>query len=246
MDRHLLKVPDGWRDAAREIGIVVIGVFIALFANQVVDGWAWDVKIESAEKAMRKELLWDDGPEIYQRAALHSCLQAKLDEIRAAVESGKGRSDVVRLTDEYQLQYLSYDSVAHDAANASGVFAQMDVDAMQVWTNAYTMIPTMDRTAAKESADIARLHSLRRTGGPLSEDERDRLLEAVETVRSDELLMWSAVRFTLPTIFRLKGDLDPGRMNRFMTFAREHYGACVKHVPTAWTGSLTNTDSATL
>jgi hypothetical protein len=100
------------------------------------------------------------------------------------------------------------------------------------------MIPLMDRTAGREAADIAHLEALRRTGGPLSDQERDRLIDAVETVRNDEALMWSGTRWTLPSIFQLDGDLDRPRMRRFMGFARQHYGSCVKDIPRTWRGAI--------
>jgi hypothetical protein len=83
--RPLTRVFD-WRENAREIGIVVIGVWIALLAQQTRDAWEWSQKVKASQAAIRHELLSDDGPEVYQRVALHPCMQARLDDIRAAVE----------------------------------------------------------------------------------------------------------------------------------------------------------------
>ena len=228
----------GWREFVGEVGIIVIGVLIALGAEQVVERFSWAERAGSARQAMNKELLWDDGPQVYQRAALHECLQSNLDEIRAAVEANRSRAEIVDLTSRYQLQFLSYDALAHDAANAAGVFAHMPAADVQTWTNAYAMIPLMDRTAAREAADIAHLKALRHSGGQLSDLERDRLLDAVETVRSDEALMWSATRWTLPSIFHLEGELDRRRIHIFIGFARKHYGRCVKDIPRTWGSSI--------
>lgn len=240
MHFHLPKPLHGWREFAGEVAVIVLGVVIALTAEQVMERFGWAEKTRSSQEAMSKELLSDDGPEVYQRAALHDCLQSSLDNIRAAVEANRPRAEIVQLTAEYQLDFLSYDSLAHDAANASGVFEHMPAADVQKWTNAYSMIPVMDRTAAREATDIAHLHALRHSGGPLSDPERDRLLDALETVRNDEALMWSATRFTLPSIFLLDGGLDNARMHRFMGYARKHYGSCVKDFPRTWRGSLTS------
>ena len=237
MHFHLPKPLHGWREFAGEVAIIVLGVLIALAAEQMVERFSWNERAKAAQQAMSKELLWDDGPEVYQRAALHDCLQSKLDQIRAAVEANQPRRQIASLTAGSQLYFLSYDSLAHDAANASGVFEHMPAADVEKWTNAYSMIPFMDRTAAREAADIAHLQALRRTGGPLSDPERDRLIDAVETVRNDEASMWSGTRWTLPSIFQLNGELDPSRMRRFMTYAREHYGSCVKDVPRTWRGA---------
>lgn len=69
----------------------------------------------------------------------------------------------------------------------------------------------MDRANAKEAEDLAHLRALRRTGGPLSDAERDRVLEAVENLRQDETQIITAVRWVLPQIAKDGISLDPGR-----------------------------------
>ncbi len=86
MDIHLPKVPHSWRELGREIGIIVIGVLIALFFEQLVQAWDWTEKVRIADKAMRFEILSDDGPQIYADGVLHPCVVARLDAIRSAVE----------------------------------------------------------------------------------------------------------------------------------------------------------------
>ena len=72
MDIHLPKVPHSWRELGREIGIIVIGVLIALFFEQLVQAWDWREKVRIAERAMRLEILADDGPQIYADGVLAS------------------------------------------------------------------------------------------------------------------------------------------------------------------------------
>jgi hypothetical protein len=238
MHFHLPKPLHGWREFAGEVSIIVLGVLIALGAEQVVERFTWAQRARSAQEAMSKELLWDDGPQVYQRAALHNCLQAKLDDIRSAVEANRPRAEIVKLTAGYKLPFLTYDSLAHDSANASGVFEHIPADNLQKWTNAYSVIPMMDRTASREAADMAHLNAVRSIGGPLSVAEGDRLLDAVEAVRNDERVMWSATRAELPAIAKLHGNLDAARVNIFMAFARKQYGSCVKNFPRNWDGTV--------
>ena len=80
-----------WRENVRELAIVVIGVLIALLAQQVVQGWEWKDKVAAAERAMRHEMLWDNGPQLYQRTVMHLCAIQRLGAIRVAVEAGKPR-----------------------------------------------------------------------------------------------------------------------------------------------------------
>lgn len=237
MHFHLPKPLHGWREFAGEVAIIVLGVLIALMAEQGVERFSWAHRTRSAQEAMSKELLWDDGPQVYQRAALHNCLQAKLDAIRSAVEENRPRVEIVKLTGDYKLPFLTYDSLAHDAANASGVFEHMPAGELQRWTSAYSVMPMMDRTAGREAADMAHLNALRHTGGLLTGPEGDRLLDAVEAVRNDENVMWASTRWALPAIAKLNGNLDATRVHGFMVFARKQYGSCVRDFARNWDGT---------
>jgi len=219
-----------WRNDARELAIVVIGVLIALLAQEVVQGWEWKRKVAVARDAMRYELLVDDGPQIYQRAAMHPCVLASLDRIRAAVEAGRSRSEIARAIDGYWVEFRTFDRLALDAANSSDVAAHMPQDELRAMSRVYQVMPLMERTNTQEAADLARLHAFRRTGGAVSDAEKDRLLEAVEALRNDEAIIWLRVQAKLPVLMRI-GPLDRQRVEHFMDNAHSHYGDCIKPLP---------------
>jgi hypothetical protein len=229
MHIHLPKALENWRDVAREIAIIVVGVLIALFAEEAASRWERNDDIKAAEGAMRRELLWDNGPQIYQRAVMHPCVTARLDAIRAAVEAGKSRQEIAGLIGGFHLQFLTYDRTAHDAATSSDLANHMPQAVLEPYTLVYGVMPRMDRISLQEAADVARLRALKRTGdAPLSEAESSQVLGAVEALRNDDLIMWMSAKYTLPLIRRIGGELDPERVRRFMDDAREHYGACIK------------------
>jgi hypothetical protein len=230
MHLHLPKPLHGWRAFAGEVGVIVLGVLIALFLEQLVDTWEWHQKIAAAKAAMRDELLVDDGPQAYQRAAMHPCLVARLDAIRAAVDGGASRQEVGRLVDSYWVDIRTYDRLALDAVNASDVASHMPHDELVPFTTAYRTIPLMDRTNAQESVDMSRLRAFTRTGGPMTLQEKDALLSALEALRNDENTMWVKSRVHLFELHDV-GSLYPRRVRMFMNDARAHYGACVKELP---------------
>jgi hypothetical protein len=230
MDIHLPKVPHGWRELAKEIAIIVVGVLIALFAEQVVQGWEWRHKVGVAEISMRHELLWDDGPQIYQRAAMHPCVVAQLDRIRAAAIASGTRPEISRLIDGYWVSIRTYDRLSLDAANSSDVASHMPADELDLMSSAYQAMPLLERTNAEEAKDWAHLRAFRTSGGAVSDQEKDRLLDAVEELRTEDALMAQGARIKLPEIVRL-GQLDENRVQQFMADARAHYGVCVKYLP---------------
>ena len=185
---------------------------------------------EVAKTSMRHELLWDDGPQVYQRAAMHPCVVAQLDRIRAAAIGSGTRREIARLIDGYWVSIRTYDRLALDAANSSDVDAHMPANELDLVSSAYQAMPLMERTNADEAKDWARLRAFRPTGGTVSDEEKDRLLGAVEALRTEDALMAQAARIKLPEILRL-GPLDQNRLRQFMSDAREHYRACVKDLP---------------
>jgi len=223
----------GWRENVRELAIVVGGVFIALVAQQLADDWQWRQKTRSAVAAMRHELLWDDGPQIYGRAIAHQCAVARLDAIRAAVEAGRSRAEIGRLIDAYDVLFFTYDSAALDAAVASETFTHLAPDESAPFNNVYPSIPVFNRTAEREAADLAALRALRRTGGPLSEAEVDATLARVEALRNDESVMFGGAKWVLPNLARI-GPLDRERLAEFLGAARRQYGDCVRDLPADW------------
>jgi hypothetical protein len=219
-----------WRNDGRELAIVVIGVLIALLAQQVVQDWEWKAKVAAAERAMRHEMLWDNGPQLYQRAAMHHCAVQRLDAIRAIVEAGKPRGQVTALIDSYWAPYFSYDTIARDAANTSDVAGHMPADTMDLYAIVYTQMAPMTRNSEREVSDLAQLRALSRSGGALTPAERDKILSAVEALRADDHLMWLVSGWTMPKLREL-GPLDADRVREMLADARNHYRDCVKPPP---------------
>jgi hypothetical protein len=223
---------NGWRENVREIAIVVAGVFIALVGQQAVEAWDWHQKVDVADGAMREELLSDDGPQMVQRMAMHGCISSLLDRTRAAVEGGASRSEITSLIDRYWVDDRTYDQTALDAAQAANVASHLGQERFTRFATAYSRMGTLEAVNHRETADWAALRAFRRTGGPVSDAERDRLLGAIEALRHDDLVMWLGSTRKIPTI-RQFGPLDQKRVDGFLADARDHYGACVLDYRTA-------------
>ena len=59
MHFHLPKPLHGWREFAGEVGIIVLGVLMALALEQVVDDWQWHKKVGIVRKSLIGELAND-------------------------------------------------------------------------------------------------------------------------------------------------------------------------------------------
>lgn len=231
---RLPKPLHGWREFTGEVGVIVLGVLIALFFEQLVQRWEMRRKLAAAEAAMQREIFWDDGPEMIERIATQPCIDAQLDAIRAAVDANRPRNQIVGLVARLYLPFVTYDHVAEGDASASDVATYMPRARRDLWTQAYAMIPMVDQTNAAENADAAKIYALRHNGGPLTDTEQSELLQGVEAVRADGVRMMSGIDWTMKALPALHGAFDKSRTEFGLRRARLHYGSCIRDVPADW------------
>ncbi|HZC38451.1 MAG TPA: hypothetical protein VE221_07230, partial [Sphingomicrobium sp.] len=129
MHLHLPKPLHGWRAFVGEVGIIVIGVLIALGAEQVMETVHGRTELREAEAAMTSELVDDDLPQAYTRAAMFGCYADQLDGVEKAVTAGD-RAKVLQLAKAYQPVVRTWDDEAWKAAMASQVLVHSDSNKM--------------------------------------------------------------------------------------------------------------------
>ena len=78
MDIHKANPVHGWRDFAKEVGIIVLGVLIALGAEQIAQAVHWRYQVEQSRQAMRLELSEDDALQALARVSVTGCLDLQL------------------------------------------------------------------------------------------------------------------------------------------------------------------------
>jgi hypothetical protein len=236
MDIHKAKPVHGLKELAKEVGIIVIGVLIALGAEQSVDVLHWKKKVHEASEAMRLELRDDDGPQAFTRVALASCFDQQLNGIQGAIESGRDRSEIATLVGAYRPPNRSWDSEAWQAAIASDVGSHVPADQMVNWSKPYRTMPALQVVNAQEHSDQVSLEPLRIDRGRLSGAEAEAMLAAVRRLRDDNFEMR---RRSLTLLFGLdRFGMVPDQQHRLLGGLRDRYGACVV------TPSVTDVDPA--
>ena len=93
MHFHLPKPLHGWREFLGEVGIIVVGVLIALAAEQVVEAFHWSNEVGKFRGAVDHEIGRDLG--IYQAVMRQRpCVDRRLAELeRVLADSRDGRQD---------------------------------------------------------------------------------------------------------------------------------------------------------
>ena len=86
MEIHKPKPVHSWRELLTEIGVIVIGVAIALAAEQMVEGWRDARSSRDAREAIREELAIDLSDWL-MRNKDQACIDRRLGEIGAYLEA---------------------------------------------------------------------------------------------------------------------------------------------------------------
>ncbi len=226
MHFHLPKPLHGWRAFVGEVAIIVLGVLIALAAEQAVQSIEWRQKVDAAVADMNNELGSGDGPEAYERLVLHDCVATHLERLRASVELGD-RSESRKLIDQFWLPNRTWDSLARDAANTADVAAHMPHQRMLQYRIAYEMVPDMQRLAEKELADLGRLRALPSSGDQLTQDEKHSEIAAVEAMNLDNDTFARESRFLLLRMRMMDLRLSKRFVEHHVRAAHEPYGNCI-------------------
>jgi hypothetical protein len=219
----------GWRAFAGEVGVVVLGVLIALGANAIVDDWRWRDKIGHAEAAMRLELAQDDGPQAYGRVIIGPCLDAQL----ARIYDGAGQVQPSQLR-QWALVYMppfrSWDSEAWKTVLGSDVGSHMGPERLIQWSSPYRVIN--DLTASnKQERDLATdfRATLPPTGEPSDIDIQALRREAAQ-LRTFNGSLFRASQLILVRSRALGAPVPEAMQQELLRDAREIYGSCA-HAP---------------
>ena len=90
MHIHLPKPLHGWRAFLGEVGIIVLGVLIALGFGKIVEQWQWQQDVGTARQAITDELVAaaNQGAE---RLAVEGCLHDRIGELSARLRATNGK-----------------------------------------------------------------------------------------------------------------------------------------------------------
>lgn len=85
MQFHLPKPLRGWREFVGEVGIIVVGVLIALGAEQLVDNWHWRNTVKAQKAAFDEDVsgMWES---MSARMVVQGCLDKRLNELKVVFQ----------------------------------------------------------------------------------------------------------------------------------------------------------------
>jgi hypothetical protein len=207
MHFHLPKPLHGWRALIGEIGIIVIGVLIALGAEQIVEALHWRSEVAQLRTAMRTELSIDRA-RTETNLAQDPCMLARLDAIERWASAAPQGSRIASA----ERPFLWNDhSSTWDIAKTSPAATHFSLGERLRYAGAYDSIANEQRYLFDEQASWAELGaSLASADKP---QNRDRIEREVESAR----LHLKARESNASSLLQRLNDLairgDPAGMN---------------------------------
>lgn len=216
------KPAHSWGDLINEIGVIVLGVLIALSAAQGIELLRWRQQVNDARQAIRGELL-DDAANAFQHRAIFKCNSQALSQLRLELlksgQAWKGRPV------HYEALNFSWGEAAWRTAETSGALAHMPADETGGFTRAYQVVPGIEDLEAHAQDDAADIDLLAYDQS-LADGARGRALAAIGRAERRNVLLAQATRQFLNQSALIGVSLADGTKQKLQTRFSAENGDC--------------------
>lgn len=186
MHFHVPKPLHGWRQFVGEVGIIVLGVLIALGAEQLVESARERQLAARARENVRAEAALDIGF-VRERLAVQTCIQHRLDELTQLLsETGNGAM-------RRQPTWISRPPVSPfftrrwEAATASGRNSYFSLKEQELYGGLYELFARFREYESREQQVWSDLRALETWQGPLGSEAR---LSFAKDLQQAKYLAW--------------------------------------------------------
>jgi hypothetical protein len=245
MHFHLPKPLHGWREFVGEVGIIVVGVLIALSAEQIIELRHWHTAAKQASAAIEAELAEQEGHAI-ERLAVQRCLTGQLNALYTrlaayrggewkgmpmAVSPGAKDASVRMIAAAYRAPERLWLSDAWETARSNGVLNHLPASTVSEFAEAYSSGNSMRLFQTEENEAAAKLVPLA-LDGPIDAQDRAAFLQALATVdHANGEMVYNANR-ELRMLRKVLRDFHPEAVDKviadIMVNQRAFRGACVQ------------------
>lgn len=200
---HLPKPPGSWREFLIEIAVIVLGVGVALGAEELLSDYHANKEVATVQVSLNDELA-DSLFASLERIKFANCQTRALDRLDGVAHQSGSQPIGVLPASPMRL----WGSAAWDAAVASGIIEEMEHDERQAYAQLFSVVRTMKdwNTRERELWAIVRAYERR---PPATDDARHRFAEAVSQLRSLNGVMTLAARQLVDTAKPLNLQLTP-------------------------------------
>jgi len=159
MHFHLPKPLHGWREFVGEVGIILLGVLLALGAESLIEDLRWHHQVSIAQDGINDEL-GVVALKSYERVLLQPCISARLSELGALLRASKG-------------QWKGSPMVVNGSSRRALLAAYRTPNrplVVDAWQNSETS-GTLNHMPSKQVLEMARIYSQDREFYELQQEE---------------------------------------------------------------------------
>jgi hypothetical protein len=227
MHLHMPKPLHGWRALAGEVGIIVVGVLIALGAEQIVEAMHWRMQATEARTALRDEIGRDNLPQAYTRLAIAPCLSAKLDQLDAALAAHMDRRQFIALAQSYRPPNRGWDDEAWQAVIGTGVLSHGGAGELISWSKPYRIIVGLRPQNQAESDEAIDLAAISPAVGPMTPGEDDRTVTALHRLHEREQRLEIMSRVLIQEARETSVVMSDREQRQVLAELRPEWGKCL-------------------
>jgi hypothetical protein len=240
MHFRLPKPLHGWREFVGEVGIIVIGVLIALGAEQLVATLHWRSEVRETDQRLVREMAMNLSS-AYERFAIDACLRPRLTELRDQLLASGTRWPGSRATlanDVYHSEFPSvyrtpdrpWSQTSWRTALSGDNLNHFDAQRVLEFSALHDDVDALDKTQAEETRASAMLGDLA-FAGPISPADRRADLKSVVMLDSLDARMLYLARQLIDQARTAGINPDPQVSRDNLAQQRNYRGACVTAPP---------------
>jgi hypothetical protein len=249
MHVYLPKPLHGWRAFVGEVGIIVLGVLIALGFEQMVEQWRWRKEVQTTRQAIANELAGaaNQGAE---RIAVENCLRDRIGELAAKLNVSNGRwtADPMPLPPGtqptphwdnrsmgrvYTVPLRGWSQDAWDTAKSAGVLNHMSRDEVASYSAVYGEIAAI-REFQNEELPLESNLSFLSADQQLDNASRSEALGKLGELDALNSVITGLSNLIIEQMKALHLHLDrvssSNELRELIVGERQYRGACVKDV----------------
>ena len=183
MHFRLPKPLHGWRAFAGEVAIIVLGVLIALGAEQVVETIHWRQRLHDSDRALELELGESVGQAIV-RVRENSCVEQRLDWLAVVVDQAAASKHLPPIGRVPPPIYFSWPSGAWQSMVSGDIANHQDREKLQALSGAYDFIADINQLQLREIDVWTNVYQLVGPGRDFSDTDASSARAAISEARS--------------------------------------------------------------
>lgn len=246
MHVHIPKPLHGWREFVGEVGIIVIGVLIALGAEYLIERWHWHEQTDHARETIKDEI-YDATLNAWERLAVAGCLQSHLVKLANSLDKSDGRwvgmpmprhetstSMIAHITPAYAAPSRVYLADAWKNALSSGILNHMPNADIDSYSFVFADMETLGAMQETEASMASKLTPLSFDRHLSDRDRADMIATIAEVDRALSLINVVSGQM-VKKVREMKLGFDPEKVKadraKLLQGQRAYRGACVQAVP---------------